>query len=130
MFDVTEVFLFEEDGQAVAAESQDGDDDQRLSHAWELSLQSAPEGFECSLFFLSLLHVKNGSTLNALSSSDVLIVEETWTDVVMEVGSPVNSPYRHWNALWYTVPLGMMYNSVILIKLCVSLITTQKTRSV
>ena len=72
---MTEVLLFEEDGQAVAAESQDGDDDQGLSHAWELSLQSGPEGSESFLFFLSLLHVKDGPTLDTLSSSDVLVVE-------------------------------------------------------
>ena len=107
MFDVTEVFLFEEDGQAVTAESQDGDDDQRLSHAGELSLQSAPEGFECSLFFLSLLHVKNGPTLNALSSSDVLVVEETRSDVVVKASSPVDTTQRHhsgWRAVQVSPP--------------------------
>ena len=75
MFDVTEVFLFEEDGQAVTTESQDDNDNHRLCHTWELPLQSGPEGSESFLFFLSLLHVKDGPTLDTLSSSDVLVVE-------------------------------------------------------
>ena len=38
MFDVTEVFLFKEDCQAVTTESQDDDYDQGLGPATELSL--------------------------------------------------------------------------------------------
>ena len=59
MFDVTEVFLFEEDCQPVTAESQDDDDDQGLSPAGELSLESGPESSECFLLFVSLLHIKD-----------------------------------------------------------------------
>ena len=102
---MTEVFLFEEDCQAVTTETQDDDDDQRLSPAGELSLESRPESSECFLFFLPLLHIKDGPALNSLSCSDVLVVKEAGTDVVMEVGSPVASPHRHWNVLRYTVPL-------------------------
>ena len=100
MLDVTEVFLFEEDCQAVTTESQDDDDDQGLRPAAELSLESRPESSECFLFFLSLLHIKDGPALYSLGSSDVLVVEEAGTDVVVEVSSPVSSPYRHWNVLW------------------------------
>ena len=102
---MTEVFLFEEDCQPVTTESQDGDYDQGLSPAGELSLKSGPESSECFLFLLPLLHIKDGPALNSLSSPDVLVVKETGTDVVMEVGSPVASAHRHWNVLWYTVPL-------------------------
>ena len=99
MFDVTEVFLFEEDCQAVTTESQDGDYDQGLSPAGELSLKSGPESSECFLFFLPLLHIKYWAALKALRSSDVLVVEEAGADVVVEIGPPVISPYRHWNVL-------------------------------
>ena len=114
---MTEVFLFEEDCQAVTTESQDDDDDQGLTPAGELSLQSRPESSECFLLFVSLLNIKDGAALNALGSPDVLVMEEAGTDVVVEISPPVTSAYRHWNVLWYNVPLGLVYNIVILIKL-------------
>ena len=59
MFDITEVFLFEEDCQSVTAESQDDDYDQRLSPACELSLKSGPESSKCFPLLIPLLYVKD-----------------------------------------------------------------------
>ena len=99
MFDVTEVFLFEEDCQAVTTESQDDDYDQGLSPAAELSLESRPESSECFLFLLPLFHIKYWAALKALRRSDVLVVEQAGADVVMEISPPVIPPYRHWDVL-------------------------------